>query len=105
MTGLKNCMKPFKKMTWYRWLNEFKWQLKYAWQRAYSGYDNRDVFDLYYRFIEFKKNNNALFENCNEEETNKILDNMIRLSKNAESPICRREFLHLFTKYFDSLWF
>ena len=104
--------KPFKKMTWYRWLNEFKWQLKYAWQRAYKGYDDTDVFDLDYKFIErmskilpeFKKNNTAPLMNCTKEETDRILDNMIRLSKNPESPICRVEFLRLFSKHFDSFW-
>ena len=56
------------KMGLKRWLKEACWNLRYAFQRAWRGYDNIDVFDLGFSFIEkmpvllneFLECNNAL---------------------------------------------
>lgn len=82
-------------------------ELQYAWQRAWRGYDSTDVCELGYNFAarmpvllkEFKKNNFALFTDSEshttltEEETNKVLDDMIFYFENCdEDHVCKRLF-------------
>lgn len=73
------------------------WAVIYAFQRMFRGYDNRDIFDFDYRFLErnlkilkdFRKNHYKLFIDYNpfrtmtEEETNAILDHMIERCEKA----------------------
>lgn len=84
-------------------LRELYWQLQYAWQRAWKGYDNTDVFELGFNFVErmpfllrdFKKYNDALFPSLDdptrfsltEEETNAIIDEMIFYFENCNEDV------------------
>jgi hypothetical protein len=82
-------------------LKQFRWELIYAWQRAYRGYDYKDVCDLNINFInrlipmlkDFKENNIAIWEyedengnvvELSEEETNKIIDEIIYHFENSD---------------------
>ena len=73
---------------------EFYWALRYAWQRAWRGYDDRDVFNCDYRFLErmllilrdFKKYNVADWTYLAKDtplKTDEILDRMIYLLENC----------------------
>ena len=84
-------------------VKELYWQLRYAWQRAWRGYDDTDVFELGFNFVErmpillrdFKENNIALFPaldnperlSLTEEETNAVLDEMIFNFENCDEDV------------------
>lgn len=111
--GLKGLSKNLKGRG-IKWkVKEVYWQLRYAIQRAWRGYDAVDVCDLGFAFVErmpfllreFKKHNNALFPNVNdnwefpteftkeeqysltEEETDAILDEMIFYFENCDEDV------------------
>lgn len=105
--GLKFALQKTKGANIIYRLRELLWELRYAWQRAWSGYDNTDVFELGYNFAEkmptllkeFKENNIALFtdgetgETLSEEETDAVLDNLIFLFENCnEDHVYKRLF-------------
>jgi hypothetical protein len=99
MIGLKEFIKTYRDSSSKYKLKELCWQLRYAWQRAWRGYDDVEVFDLSFKFIErivpilkdYKKNNVALFTDrktsyiLTEEETDEILDEMISLFENSDA--------------------
>ena len=72
-------------------------ELRYAWQRAWRGYDDADVFDLGFRFVErmpillqeYKRHNDCLLrdqeqgKDYTEEETERIIDEMIFYFQNC----------------------
>ena len=105
MIGLREFSKEYKKARITYKIKSLKWELRYAWQRAWRGYDDVEVFDLSYKFIErmtqilkdFRKNNIALFPNpdyqdtvhltdisLSEKETNDVLDEMINHFENSD---------------------
>lgn len=146
--GLRNALE-ITKGSGLRWkIKTLYWELRYAWQRAWRGYDSTDVFELGYNFAakmpellrEFKKYNNALFTNSEpfiiltEEETDKVLDDMIFFFENcdedhiykrlfgvdfweeeydkdkwkavrAELDRCQTEAMRLFSKWVWDLWY
>lgn len=111
--GLKGISKNLKGRGLKWKIKEVYWQLRYAIQRAWRGYDSVDVFDLGFAFVErmpfllreFKKHNDALFPNVNdnwefppeftkeeqysltEEETDAILDEMIFYFENCDEDV------------------
>lgn len=76
-----------------RFWRSFYWQHRYAFRRAWNGYDDTDIFNfdsnlrerLLVTLKEFKECNFALFTNpdghevLTEEETDKVIDEMINL--------------------------
>lgn len=101
--GLKGCFKQCKGAGLRFRAKELYWQIRYAWQRAWIGYDNTDVFELGFNFVErmpfllreFKKYNDALFPDLDkgcgasltEEETDAILDEMIFYFENCNEDV------------------
>lgn len=96
--GLKGAWKRTKGCRLKHRINELIWDIKYAWQRAWRGYDNADVFNMDYCFIEkykvilkeYNKTRHCLFNipekyreqftgrlNFTDAETNAIIDTMI----------------------------
>lgn len=95
--GLKNYWKNNKKSSLKWKIKNLKWELRYAWKRAWDGYDDMDMIELFDCFIErykailkdFRKHHYGLFlvpreyrESLNkiefdEEETDVIIDMMI----------------------------
>lgn len=105
MIGLREFVKEYKKARLTYKIKSLRWELRYAWQRAWRGYDDVEVFDLSYKFVErmthilkdFKENNIALFPNSdyqgtnplsdislNEKETDAVLDEMIYHFENSD---------------------
>lgn len=83
-------------------LREMMWELRYAWQRAWRGYDSTDVFELGFNFIslmpvllrEFRSKTIALLPDPDhpgkahtEEETQRILDEMIFCFENCDEDV------------------
>ena len=81
-----------------RWkIKNLRWELRYAWKRAWYGYDDMDIIEMYANFIEryktilkyYREHHMGLFNvpeeyedtfnklHFNEEETNAIIDTMI----------------------------
>lgn len=95
--GLKYYLENNKRNSLKWKIKNLKWELRYAWRRAWYGYDDLDVFQMYYNFIErykvvlqrYRTHNIGLFNvpieyrdvfnkiHFNEEETNAIIDTMI----------------------------
>lgn len=113
--GLKGVLKRTKGMGLKWKIETIYWELRYAWQRAWRGYDFTDVFELGFNFVdrmpfllrEFKKYNNALFPNIDDngnfpseyksidelsltkEETDAVLDELIFYFEN-----CNEDFVY-----------
>ena len=113
--------------------------IKFGFQRMFRGYSNQELYSFYYCFVEryikilkdFKKHNIAYPINLNEEQWDKILDEMIyhlemmdeenvikQLSKNMPDDFIpnyktvfeimerhRKEFFNLFSENFYNLWY
>lgn len=95
--GLKDYWKDNKKCSLKWKLKNLKWELRYAWKRAWDGYDDMDMIEMFDCFIErykdilkdYKKYHHGLFtvpqeyrDSFNklyfdEEETDIIIDMMI----------------------------
>lgn len=96
--GLKGSWKRTKGCSLKHRVNELIWDIRYAWQRAWRGYDNADIFNMDYCFVErykailkeYKDMHNCLFNipekyreqfngrlNFTDEETDVIIDTMI----------------------------
>ena len=97
--GLKDYWKNNKKNSLKWKLKNLRWELRYAWRRAWYGYDDMDIIEMYASFIErykailkdYRENHMGLFNvpeeykkeyNYNrdffdEEETDAIIDTMI----------------------------
>lgn len=78
------------------------WEIRYALQRAWRGYDDTDIFELWFNIVhrmpvllrEFKENNIALFPDLDggrlsltEEETDAIIDEMIFYFENCDEDV------------------
>ena len=50
--GLKNYWKDNKKNSLKWKLKNLRWELRYAWRRAWYGYDDMDIIEMYASFIE-----------------------------------------------------
>ena len=147
--GLKGAWKGTKGAKLSFRIKQLFWEIRYAWQRAWRGYDFVDVFDLGFVFArkmpillkKFKENNIAMWydveeqKQLTEEETDKVLDEMIYYFENCDEMVvydrilgedwadkmlkdeidwkpaykelerCRTEALRLFSKWCFALWY
>ena len=92
------------KMGIWRWIRELHWNTRYAFQRAWRGYDNTDVFDLGFGFLEkmpvllkeFLQCNEALFhdpitgKDMSKEETDAVLREMIWNFEGANEDVAHK---------------
>ena len=102
MVGLRGFHSNYKGASFGYRLKELRWQLHYAWQRAWRGYDDTEVFDFCFTFMEriipilkdFRERNIALwiedrgtdnYKELTEDQTNEIIDRMIYLAENSDS--------------------
>lgn len=102
MVGLRGFHSNYKGASFGYRLKELRWQLHYAWQRAWRGYDDTEVFDFCFIFMEriipilkdFRERNIALwiedrgtdnYKELTEDQTNEIIDRMIYLAENSDS--------------------
>lgn len=95
--GLKGAWKKHRGARLRFRVKEYIWDVRYAWQRAWRGYDNSDIFELCYNFLnkmpillsEYKKKNDTLFYDQDRKvyltktEMDELLDKMIFLFSNA----------------------
>lgn len=96
--GLKYYWKDNKHNSLKWKIKNLRWELRYAWRRAWRGYDDMDIIEMYYTFIErykailkdYRKKHMGLFNVPEEyrdafndrlffddDETNAIIDTMI----------------------------
>lgn len=96
--GLNNAWRMTKGMFFHWRIQRLFWELRYAWQRAWRGYDDVEIFDLGFSFLQrmpvllrqFKACNISLFHDhehdrdMTEEETNAVIDKMIWYFDNCD---------------------
>ena len=102
MAGLRGFHSNYKGASFGYRLKELRWQLHYAWQRAWRGYDDIEVFDFCFTFMErivpilkdYRENNVSLwienrgtnqYKELTRDQTNEIIDRMIYLAENSNA--------------------
>ena len=86
-------------------LKQLRWELRYAWRRAWEGFDDQDIFNLFDQFIdrmivlltEYNKHNVSLFVDpespkgelnyFTEEETRQVVEKMIWYFENCKEEV------------------
>lgn len=103
--GLNGFRDKYKGCRFLYKLKQLRWELRYAWRRAWKGFDDQDIFNLYDHFIdrmivlltEYNKHNVSLFVDpespkgelnyFTEEETRQVVEKMIWYFENCKEEV------------------